>query len=167
MQKSRKQWAVVLLCSAVTFGWGTDKSPQKEGNEQNTGVVRQVFADVASKGNFELVNQIYAPNCVVHHRNKTMSLNEAISDAREWRSAAPDMVFTVEKIEGARDHVTVHWIARGTNTGQGHGLTASGKPIVVRGNTEFRFANGKIAEQWDDFNDEEIFKQAGQSPRKR
>ena len=156
--------AVLLLCGAVTFSCGTDKTGHKESNEQNSGIIRQVFDQVVNKGNFEAVNQFYDPKCVIHQGDKTMSLNEAVSDAREWRSAAPNMTMTVEKIEGAGDRLVVHWIARGTNTGQGHGLVASGKPIVVRGNTHFRFANGKIAEEWNNFNEEEIFKQTGQKP---
>ena len=170
MQKLRMQCVVVLLCSAVAFGWGTDRR-QKEDKEhehgQNRGIVQRVFDDVVNKGNFEAVNQIYAPNCVIHHGNKTMSLNEAVSDAREWRAAAPDTIMTVEKIDGERDRLTVHWIARGKNTGQGHGLTASGKSFSVRGHTGFRIANGKIVEEWNDFNEEEIFKQLGQTPKKR
>src|SRR5215471_12109992 len=168
MQKFRMPFAGMLLCSAMAFAWAGAKDKQKAdgGSEQNQTIVRQVFDQVFNKRDFELVNQIYAPNCVVHHRNKTMTLTEALADAREWRSAAPDMMMTIEKIRGEGDMLSVHWIARGTNTGQGHGLKPSGKPIVVRGHTEFRITNGKIAEEWNDFNDEEIFKQAGQTPPK-
>jgi len=170
MQKLRMQCVVVLLSGAVAFGLGTDrrhKEDKEHEHGQNRGIVQQVFDEVFNKGDFERVNQIYAPNCVIHHGNKTMSLNEAVSDAREWRAAAPDTKMTVEKIDGEKDHLTVHWIARGTNTGQGHGLKASGKSFTVRGHTGFRVANGKIVEEWNDFNEEEIFKQLGQTPGKR
>ena len=173
MRKFKMRCALVLLCSAVAFGWATDKSRQKDDKErqhehgQNRGIVQQVFDEVVNKGDFERVNQIYAPNCVIHHNNQTMGLNEAVKDAREWRAAAPDTTMTVEKIDGEKDRLTVHWIARGTNTGAGHGLTASGKKFMVRGHTGFRIANGKIVEEWNDFNEEEIFKQLGQTPKKR
>ena len=170
MQKLRMQCVVVLLSGAVAFGLGTDrrhKEDKEHEHGQNRGIVQQVFDEVFNKGDFERVNQIYAPNCVIHHGNKTMSLNEAVSDAREWRAAAPDTKMTVEKIDGEKDHLTVHWVARGTNTGQGHGLKASGKSFTVRGHTGFRVANGKIVEEWNDFNEEEIFKQLGQTPGKR
>lgn len=166
MQRFTMQCAIVLVCGAMALGWGSDKNKPKGDSEQNQTVVREVFDDVFNRGNFELIGQIYEPNCIVHHRNKTMTLGEAIKDAQEWRSAAPDMKMTIEKVRGEGNLISVHWIARGTNTGVGHGLTASGKPIVVKGHTEFRVTNGKIAEEWNDFNEEEIFKQVGQTPGK-
>ena len=170
MQKFTMKCAVVLVCSATALAWAGGKHKQKANddneNEGNRTIVSQVFNQLFNKRSFELVNQIYEPNCVVHHRNKTMTLSEALTDLREWQSAAPDMTMTIEKIRGEGDHLTVHWIARGTNTGTGHGLKPSGKPIVVRGHTEFKITNGKIAEEWNDFNEEEIFKQAGQTPPK-
>src|SRR5215510_12492740 len=148
MQKFRMQCTVVLLCGAVALGWGADKAKQKSGseNEQNKAAVKQAIDEVFNKGRYELINQLYAPNCVFHQGNKTMSLSDAINDVKEWRAEAPDMAMRVNKIDEKKDRVSVRWIARGTNTRQGHGLTASRKPVLVHGNSEFRLANGKIVD---------------------
>ena len=169
MQKFRMRWAAVLVCSAVAFAWGTDKAKQKSGheNEQNKAAVKQAIDEVFNKGRYELINQLYEPNCIFHQGNKTMTLSDAINDVKQWRAAAPNMVMTVNKIDAEKDRVSVHWIARGTNTGQGHGLTASRKPVLIHGNSEFRLANGKIVEEWHNFDEQEIFKQVGQNPGKR
>lgn len=166
MQKFRMQCAAVLMCSAVAVTWAADKTKQKAGNEseQNKAVVKQAIDEVFNKGRFELVNQLYEPNCVFHQGNKTMSLSDAVTDIKEWRAAAPDMSMTVHKIDANKDRVTVHWTAQGTNTGQGHGVTASGKKVVIKGNSEFRLTNGKIGEEWHNFNEQDIFKQVGQTP---
>jgi predicted ester cyclase len=70
-----------------------------------------------------------------------MSLSEAVTDGKQWVSAAPDMTVTADRMEAKADRVTVHWTARGTNTGQGLGLSASGKSVVVHGTSFFRLAN--------------------------
>jgi len=169
MRKFRMQYAVVLICSAMAFAWAADKTKQRTGNDQgqNKAVVKQAIDEVFNKGRFELVNQLYEPNCVFHQGNKTMSLNEAVNDVKEWHSAAPNMAMTINKMNAEKDRVTVHWTAQGTNTGKGHGVSASGKHVLVHGNSEFRLANGKIVEEWHNFDEQEIFKQVGQNPGKR
>lgn len=49
------------------------------------------------------------------------------------------------------DLVTVVWTATGTNTGQGNGLPATGKKVAGRGITVWRIVDGKIREEWSEF----------------
>jgi hypothetical protein len=67
------------------------------------------------------------------------------------------------KVEG--NVVSVSWTARGTHTGKGNGLMKpTGKHILVHGNSRFRVVNGKIAEVWNNYNRNDIFRQLGVSP---
>jgi len=123
---------------------------------------------VLSKKNFELINQLYDPKCIVHQEGKTMSLGEAIADGRGWVSAAPDFKVTPDKIEAEGEKVNVHWTARGTNTGTGHGITSpSGKVVVVKGHSLFVVANGKITEVFNEFNEHQIFEQVEAAGKKK
>jgi hypothetical protein len=72
---------------------------------------------------------------------------------------------TVGRIEVERDFVIVDWVAKGTNTGKGNGVPATGKRILIRGNSRFRVVNGKIAEVWNNFDRDEIFRQLGVPPK--
>jgi predicted ester cyclase len=49
------------------------------------------------------------------------------------------------------DLVTVYWIARGTNTGTGNGLPATGKRAELARITIRRIVGGKIKEEWSAF----------------
>jgi predicted ester cyclase len=134
--------------------------------EQHKVVVRRVFDELFSQGRYEAVNQIYLPNCQVHTGNRNQGLQEAVAEGKGWRSAAPDLVMTAHQMSVQGDIVTVSWTARGTHTGRGNGLNQpTGKPILIHGNSRFRMANGKIAEVWNDYDRNEIYRQIGVSPK--
>ena len=133
--------------------------------EQNKVVVRRVFDDLFTRGRYEFIEQIYAKDCPVHFGNRNARLEQAISEGKGWRLAAPDLTMTVERMDVERDFVIVDWIARGTNTGKGNGVPATGKKILIRGNSRFRVANGKIVEVWNNFDRDEIFRQLGVPPK--
>jgi predicted ester cyclase len=57
--------------------------------------------------------------------------------------------------------VTIYWIARGTNTGAGNGLPATGKKAEQSGITIWRIVNGKIKEEWSAFDQLSLMQQLG------
>ena len=59
------------------------------------------------------------------------------------------------------DLVAVYWIARGTNTGTGNGLPATGKKAEQSGITIWRIVNGKIKEEWSAFDQLSLMHQLG------
>ena len=133
--------------------------------EQNKAVVRRVFDDLFSKGRYELVNQIYAKDCAVHFDNRNTRLEQAVEEGKGWRSAAPDLFMAVERMDAERDLVTVDWTAKGTNTGKGNGVPATGKHILIHGKSRFRVVNGKVAEVWNSYDRNDLFKQLGVHPK--
>ena len=70
-----------------------------------------------------------------------------------YRTAFPDIVFTVEDQIAEGDRVTTRWTARGTHTGPlPNGIGPTGKSAVVSGISIERYENGKMAESrvsWD------------------
>lgn len=133
--------------------------------EQQKAVTRRVFDDLFSRGRYEAISEIYARDCVVHHNNKTTSLDAAVSEGKGWRSAAPDLQMTPDEMTVQGDIVSVSWTARGTHTGKGNGLVRpTGKRILVHGASRFRIVDGKIAEVWNNYDRNEIFRQLGISP---
>jgi steroid delta-isomerase-like uncharacterized protein len=141
-------------------------APQAKNNlpavqEQHKVVVRRVFDELFSQGRYESINEIYSPNCIVHNNNQTHRLEEAVAEGKGWRVAAPDLLMTANNMIVNGDFVTVDWTAQGTNSGRGNGMPASGKHIMVRGKSRFHLVNGKIAEVWNQYDRDELFRQAG------
>ena len=76
------------------------------------------------------------------------------------------MVIVPEKLIAEGDLVTIYWIARGTNTGTGNGLPATGKKVEQAGITIWRIVNGKIKEEWSAFDQLSMMQQLGLLPIK-
>lgn len=175
-----RKYAMLALSALVfcllAFSWGEQRRPAPLENprlpnqpqaspEQHKAVTRRVFEDLFNRGRYDAIPEIYSRDCIVHHAGKTMRLDDAVAEGKGWRSAAPDLQMTPEEMNVQGDIVTVSWSARGTHTGKGNGLMRpTGKRIQMRGVSRFRIVNGKIAEVWNDYDRNEIFRQLGVSP---
>jgi steroid delta-isomerase-like uncharacterized protein len=131
---------------------------------RNKAVAQRVFTEIFNQGKFEVAGEIYAPDFVNHGETRDYGLQEDQEAARGWKQAAPDLVVTVDRMIAEGDLVTVLWTGRGTNTGTGNGLPATGRKIQVRGITIWRVADGRICEEWSAFDRLNLLKQAGLLP---
>jgi len=156
--EQRTRWP--LLVAATLVAAGCAFSPQ----ERNKDVARRVVTEVLSGGNFELANELYSPDFVNHGQTRDIGLAEDQAAARGWKSAFPDLVMTPDMLIADGDLVTVLWSARGTNTGTGNGLPATGKALQGRGITIWRIVDGRITEEWSAFDQLSIMQQLGLVP---
>jgi predicted ester cyclase len=131
--------------------------------KQNHVPVRQLYEELFTHGRYEMVGDVFHNACPVHFGNRHVTLDDAVNEGKGWRSAAPNLVMTVDHITETGDIVQVSWTARGTHTGEGHGLKPSRRTIVLRGNSRFLVINGKIAEAWNEEYRPELLHQLGVS----
>ena len=129
--------------------------------EQNKALAKRAFEELLSKGRFELAEQFYAKDFVNHGIHRDISLDEDQAALRGWHQAFPDLAIVPEKLIAEGDLVTIYWIARGTNTGTGNGLPATGKKGELAGITIWRIVNGKIKEEWSAFDQLSLMQQLG------
>ena len=150
----------VISCSFLLAGVVCASSMQ----EQNKAVAGRAFEEILSAGHFELAGQLYAKDFVNHgiHRNATLEEDQAA--LKGWHQAFPDVSIVPEKLIAEGDLVTIYWIARGTNTGTGNGLPATGKKAELAGITIWRIVNGKIKEEWSAFDQLSMMQQLGLLP---
>jgi steroid delta-isomerase-like uncharacterized protein len=132
--------------------------------EQNKAIAKRAFEEILSQGRFELATELYAKDFVNHGLHSNASLEEDQAALRGWHEAFPDVVVVPEKLIAENDLVTVYWIARGTNTGAGNGLPATGKKAELAGITIWRIVDGKIKEEWSAFDQLSMMKQLGLLP---
>ncbi len=132
--------------------------------EQNKAIASRAFEEILSHGRFELAEELYAKDFVNHgiHRNATLEEDQVA--LKGWHRAFPDIVISPEKLIAEGDLVTVYWIARGTNTGTGNGLPATGKKAELSGITIWRIVDGKIKEEWSAFDQLSMMQQLGLLP---
>jgi steroid delta-isomerase-like uncharacterized protein len=148
----------VSACSLLIAGSLFASSLQ----EQNKAIAKRAFEEILSQGRFELAEQLYAKDFVNHGIHRDVRLDQAA--LRGWHDAFPDVVVVPEKLIAENDLVTIYWVARGTNTGTGNGLPATGKKAELAGITIWRIVDGKIKEEWSAFDQLTMMQQLGLLP---
>src|SRR5436309_12140590 len=134
-----KTLTAVIHCSLLFVGVAFASSLQ----DQNKAIAKRAFEELLSRGRFELAEQLYAKDFVNHGIHRDVGLAEDQAALKGWHEAFPDVVIVPEKLIAEGDLVTIYWIARGTNTGTGNGLPATGKKVEQSGITIWRIVNGK------------------------
>lgn len=124
----------------------------------NKAVAKRVYEDGLSRGIFTVP---YTDDFVGHGGSRTFTHEDGMKEAKGWRSAFPDLAVNVDLIVAEGDLVAVRWTARGTNTGSGNGIAATGRKVQVSGTAIFRFVDGKIAEEWTSANVLDLMQQLG------
>jgi steroid delta-isomerase-like uncharacterized protein len=153
-------FSIVALLAARPSMYGQNLTDQ----ESNKSVVRKVFEEGLTQGKWDIFEQIHASNFVAHGGSRDADRAEDLRSAKEWRQAFPDLVVTVNQMVAEGDRVAVYYTGRGTNTGTGQGLPATGKKAEGSGMTIFRLANGQIVEEWSVINELSMLRQLGLLP---
>jgi steroid delta-isomerase-like uncharacterized protein len=131
---------------------------------RNKKVARMVYEEGLSQGRFDLTDPLYAADFVGHGGARDFTHAEGLAEATGWRAAFPDLTVTVDLMLAEGDLVAVRWTARGTNTGSGNGLPATGRSVAVSGTTVFRLVAGRIAEEWTAGDALGLLRQLGLTP---
>ncbi len=137
--------------------------------EQNKATARRWFSDIIVEGKLAVVDEIFAPNHVMHDPhappggwpNGPEGLKMLVTI---FGGGFSDWAITVEDQIAEGDRVATRWAASATNTGPLQGMPPSGKPIQVTGVNVARFANGKIVETWSNFDMLTLLQQVGAIP---
>jgi steroid delta-isomerase-like uncharacterized protein len=132
------------------------------GVPDNARTATRVFAEVLGQGRVDHLNEIYGPGFVAHAASFNYTLEQNTAATLSWRTALPDLEVKVERTVADREMVAVHWRVVGTNTVAAGELPGKGDRIGAEGMTIFRFAAGRIVEEWSVVDVATLRKQLGQ-----
>ena len=150
---------VMVLCCLTGC---SDQQRREELLETNKALVMRTHDEVWSKGNLDLINDLYSPEYIAHWASGEDTDREGIrAMIAEARSAFPDMTEEVIHIVAEGDLVVTHFISSGTFTGEMRGLQPSGKKISRPEIAVHRIVDGKIVEQWTVSDQLSLMKQLG------
>ena len=152
----------IMIVTAILLAIGSLLASSLQ--EQNKAIARRAFEEILSRGRLELTQQFYAKDFVNHGIHRDVSLEEDQAALNGWHQAFSDVAIVPEKLIAEGDLVVVYWIARGTNTGTGNGLPATGKKAELAGITIWRIVDGKIKEEWSAFDQLSMMQQLGLLP---
>jgi steroid delta-isomerase-like uncharacterized protein len=135
--------------------------------EQNKAMDRRVYEEVWNGGNLAVIDELVAANYVDHDQEPPGAL-EGVEGLKQsvtmYRTAFPDVHFTVEDQIAEGDRVVTRWTARGTHQGAFMGIPPTGKQAMVTGISITRVASGKVVEGWTNFDALGLLQQLGAVP---
>lgn len=114
--------------------------------EQNKAVVRRFFAEF-NKHDTSAYGEIFAPEYILDFPGgpgTTHGLKQFLAASADFLATFPDLCFTLDNVIAEGEYVAVGWTMRATHGGPLGPIPASGKPIVLSGNSLIQLVDGKI-----------------------
>ncbi len=130
--------------------------------EANIGIVRRYF-DAANTGDVDALDDLLAPDVIDHsaYAGQASGRDGFKEFFTLWRTAFPDLVYTIEDEIAGGDRVVVRWTGRGTHRGIYHHIAPTGKRVTMSGIQINRLADGMIVEDWTSADELGLLRQLG------
>ena len=124
--------------------------------EANKAVARRYFEEFLNQGKGVVEEGLFAPTYQSYFPGRPGPLDKQEHDhvTITFFAAFPDAHFTVEDMIAEGDRVVSRYTYRGTHQGSWTavlGIPPTGKQVTISGNEIFRIADGRIVEQWSQF----------------
>jgi steroid delta-isomerase-like uncharacterized protein len=135
-------------------------------SEQNKAIVRRAFEE-PWQGNLDVVDELIATQYIGHDPANPEPLHgpEGVKEfISSYRAAFPDARITVEEQLAEGNLVATRWSGRGTHEGELMGVAPTGKKVTVSGLAISRLENGKIVEEFQNWDNFGLMKQLGAVP---
>lgn len=117
--------------------------------EEQKRLARRVPEDIATEGNLNLVDEVYAEDAVEHSPMGETRGREAIRAQLEaFLDAFSDFSATVEDVVAEGDAVAMRVTLRGTHAGEFMGLEPTGETFEIANAVFTRIEDERIVERW-------------------
>jgi len=137
----------MILSILLLSGCSDDRSSEVQRNIEAT---EQLFNEVWSEGNVDLLDDLIADGYVKHWATFAPTIGrDALKQAvLNWRESVPDHKEELLAVEASGDLVFVRWRETGTFQNDLGDIPATGNSFEAAAMGWIRFANGKIVEEW-------------------
>jgi steroid delta-isomerase-like uncharacterized protein len=133
--------------------------------EQNKASDRRFVEEVWSRGNMAAVDEVLTDNYILHDPTSTIHGPEGFKQfVSMFRTAFPDLQMTIEDQITEEDKLVRRFKVRATHKGEFQGIPPTGKQVTVTGILISRYVNGKLAEDWSNFDALGMLQQLGVIP---
>ena len=132
--------------------------------ENNKRLVYRFLDECWNGGNLELVPELIAGHCRFHDSafpHMVAGVNSMQHHIERCRRAFPDFKLTITDTIAEGSEVVVHWTLSGTQRGDFLGMPPTNANALIAGTSIYRIADGKVEEQWVDWNLMSLIEQLG------
>jgi predicted ester cyclase len=136
---------------------------------ENKATVRRVFDEVFNQGNLSVVDELVAPDYVLHDPGVPAGELLGLEAYKEqwvsmFRTAFPDLRIVIDDQVAEGDKVASRYTGSGTHQGELRGFPPTNNGVEVTGTITSRFAEGKIVEEWNNIDGLGMMQQLGIVP---
>ena len=154
-------WLNVLTFIAAALACGGESQ-----EERNKAMVRRYVVEGWNTRDMSVADEILGPSYVLHD---PLGLGLKGIEATKlffalWHTAFPDYHATINHLIAEGDKVALQVTISGTHKGPFFGLPPTGKRMTTSATAIFRFADGKIVEEWVEMDILGPMQQAGLIP---
>jgi len=130
--------------------------------ETNKEVVKRYWNGKWNERRPEILDELMTPDVVYHGTSMEMhGVEEYKQVYNMYRSALHDTQITIEELIAEGDKVMTRLITRGVHKGELAGIPPTGNEFKNSQFTVFRLIDGKIAEEWEIFDELGMMMQLG------
>ena len=119
--------------------------------EENKALVRRYVEEFVDRSNFDLSEEIFAPNFVRYDAGPDQV--SRVEDLKHFfamlHSGFPGFQSTIEDLLSEGDKVALRFTFRGIHQGEFMGIAPTGKEVTMSGIDILRIADGKLVEMWN------------------
>ena len=131
-------------------------------SDANKAVVRGWLEETMEKGNFDIVDELFAETYVFRMPGATATgPGEMRELATSYKTAFPDMKITIDDQIAEGERVVTKWTAQGTHQGSLGDISPTGNSVTMTGVLITRFVDGKPVEDWQNFDELGMLRQIG------
>jgi len=143
----------VMPSTATDYTWGTPSEMAGDPGDPaaNTALVLYVVQKFWNEHNVAVLDSTHSLDAIAHNPvipGHPLPYPMYKHACLLHLAAFPDFRVTTESIIAEGDKVAIRWTVNATHLGSLMGIAPSGRPVTFTGMTIYRFADGKIAENW-------------------
>ena len=137
--------------------------------DANKAIANRIFSEIWNQGKLDIADEIFAADFARYDPGNP-DLTGAVGPdgfkqlVSTYRVAFPDTHWTVDEMVAEGDLVATRWTSEGTHTGELMGMPATDLPVTVTGVSILRIADGKVVEEWVDWDSMGLMEQLGFAP---
>jgi steroid delta-isomerase-like uncharacterized protein len=129
---------------------------------QNKALATSLMEELYSKGNMSIVDQIVSDDYIYRAPGIEVCGPENLKAfVTEYRVAFPDLNVRIDDIIIEGEKVVTRFTMSGTHSGDFDGLAPTDKKVMATGVLLSRYDNGKLVEDWDQFDMHGLMQQLG------
>jgi steroid delta-isomerase-like uncharacterized protein len=138
-------------------------------SEENKDLARRSWEMLVNQQNSDAIDELYTPDFVWHEPDQDIQgPEEGKQFLRMYLSAFPDLHCSVEDVIAEGDEFVTHWTMSGTHQGEIEEFgPPTDKQVEIKGITVHRIEGGKIAEEWERYDNLSVMQQLGLVPEQQ